>query len=173
MICPPPTPVNIHLLLTAIAGVPALLAWLSTKLRSTEIVDAIGGDHRKLPTPIGDVALLSDTLKAMGYLVSYDPRLLQLSARNGGKVIEFRGLRDGTWEARVPMSVSDAAFRAHVKTVVTAYARRAQARAAERFRKLAPKFGLEVKSQKASPGKAIEIKAEWVPPKRQAVKVAR
>lgn len=178
MLCPPPVPVNIPLILAALASLPAVAAWLGSKLKSRTRADlkAVRGlgsasARRRMATPIGNVALLSETLRGMSYAVDYDARRLRLTAGRGGRYIEFQGQADGTWEAQVAPAVSDAAFRAHVKIIVATYAKKAQTRAAERFRKRAPQFGPQVKPEQAAPGKAVESKSQWVPPARQAVKV--
>jgi hypothetical protein len=178
MLCPPPVPVNIPLILAALASLPAVAAWLGSKLKARTRTDLkaireIGraSARRKMATPIGNVALLSDTLKGMGYAVAYDAGRLRVTAARGSRGIEFQGQVDGTWEAQVAPAISDAAFRAQVKVIVAAYARKAQTRSAERFLKGAPKFGREVKLEPPAPVTAGGKSALWTPPARQAVKV--
>jgi hypothetical protein len=181
MACPP-TPVSINLIVSALAvSVPVLIAWMSSKLESSSNLADLSSlrdldsplTRRKLETPVGDGELLVKTLKDTGYVVAHEGRYALVGAKKGDTAIEFRRLESGTYEASMQYRVSDTTFKRVVKSVVADYCKQAQARAAERFRQLAPKFGLEVTSEKGAPGKAIEIKAEWVTPQRQMVKVAR
>jgi hypothetical protein len=103
----------------------------------------------------------------MGYSVSYDPGRLRIVAAKGSRGIEFQGQADGTWEAQVVPAVADAAFRAQVRAIVAAYAKKSQTPAAERHLRRAPTFAPEVKPEV----KSETVASQWTPPARQAVKV--
>jgi len=171
----PPTPVGINLIVSALAmSVPVLIAWIGSKLDARTHTDLKAAKdlgrpsaRRRMATPIGNVPLLSETLKEMGYSVVYDPGRLRVVATKGARGIEFQGQADGTWEAQVVPAISDAAFRAQVKAIVVNYAKKSQKPAAARHARQAPLFAPEVKVE-PTPAPASP---QWTPPARQAVKV--
>ncbi len=180
MLCPAPVPVNIPLIFMALATVPVVVAWLGSKLNFRSDLkthtDLKAAKHlgrpsarRRMATPIGNVPMLTETLKAMGYSVAYDPGRLRIVAAKGTRGIEFQGQADGTWEAQVVPAIPDAAFRAQVKAIVAAYAKKSQTPAAARHVRHAPAFAPDLKTAvKTEPAPASP---QWTPPARQAVKV--